>query len=185
MLIKLSAECLTAIGAKSADEFPGKLVALLVTCAGLSATVSKQETTITTMQEAHNVLVASQKTGNETITAQAGKIALIENTLGNPAAMTESKIKEIATIAGSAEAAKALGETGTTPPAPPAQTAAGGGTGSEQFTSLIKAGKYEEAFAFGNAELKAEFSSAKAYASYMKNSKAGRVSITENRNRTS
>lgn len=177
MIIKLSAECLAAVGAKTADEFPSRLAALLNTCSGMAAKITGLETGFATATETIGNLETALDTAEKTITAQAGKITTLETAVGNPAAMTEARIKtiatEAATIAGSSEAMKAIGATGNgAPPAPPSNNA-GAATGT---AALIAAGKFEEAWT-ADKNVQAEFPTAKGYAAFMRAQSNGQVRI--------
>ena len=96
--------------------------------------------------------------------------------LGNPATLTEARIREIATTAGSAEAAKALGATGITPPAPPSVPPAAHSKTqwAGDVQSLIKAGKYKEAFEADPA-IRAEFDELEVFEHYMRAQRGGHI----------
>lgn len=106
MMIKLSQACLASVGAKTADEFPEKLVALLNSCATLTEAVATLKTNFTTAQTAATEAKAALDQSVKTIGEQASKITILETAIGNPATLTEVKIKEIAAATAKTEASK-------------------------------------------------------------------------------
>ncbi len=96
--------------------------------------------------------------------------------LGNPATLTEARIREIAESAGSMKAAQALGATGITPPAPPSMPPAAHPKTERagNVQSLIKAGKFKEAFEADPA-IRAEFDEVEVFVSYMKARRGGHI----------
>lgn len=141
MIIKLSAECLAAVGAKTADEFPAKLAALLNTCAGLSATVDGTKTALATAVETIGALETKQAESDKTISAQAEKIKTLEAAVGNPATMTEAKIKEIAADSAKIEASKVaveqIGSIGGAPATAAPVNIGAAKTEAESFPDLV------------------------------------------------
>lgn len=152
-----------AIGATTEQEFNSKFEAFLETAVANATAHTKLVTDFAALQTAHNETVTALTEAHKAI---LGKITALETTLGNPATLTESKIKEIATIAGSSEASKAVAACGFTPPAPPA---AGSSLGAKTAVDqLVAAGKFDEAFA-ADANIQAEFITKESYGAYMRN----------------
>lgn len=173
-MLKFTAAQLTSLGCKTHEEAAEKIT-------GMAATMATQATEITSLRTALTDSVTANTNLQGVVTAQAGEIATLKTTLGNPATLTESRIKEISTAeaktAGSAAAQAAISGVGMGAPvaAAPAQAATAG-----TFKTLSDQGKHEEAFAHADNNTKAEFIDAKNYAAFMKAQGAGQVRLNRN-----
>ena len=120
-LLKITDAQLSAVGAKSQDEFLAKVVEL---CTGAKTSADAATQAIASLPKTIGEAVTEAM---KPVTASIGELTVTvgshTKTLGNPELMTEAKIREIATTAGSSEAAKALGATGLSPAAPPSAAA--------------------------------------------------------------
>ena len=159
-MIKISAQDLASIGATDADGFISALLAKvksLETVANSAAGLSEMCKSLTTDLAAAN-----------------GKIATLETKLAAVQPMDEAKVKSLAEGAASRITTEALAKVGQNVlPSAPADPGAKDGV-----ANMIAAGDYEGAYNASN-EIKAEFSSAKTYAAYMKASKSGNVRLFE------
>lgn len=142
-LIKISPECLTAVGAKSLDEFPGKLAALLVTCAGLAASLATAQGAITTLETKNGELKAALDLAATAIASHDTEIKAVKADLGNPATLTEAKIKTIATDTAKTEASRVaveqIGAIGGAPATAAPINADKTKAGEKGFTDLVAA----------------------------------------------
>ena len=174
-LLKISDAHLTAVGAKSQDEFISKVVEL---CTSANTAASATTKAIEGLAAPMASLAEGIKGNTTSIGQITNALSLITEKLGNPELMTEAKIKEIAASAGSAKAAEALGATGITPPAPPSAAAKVGAESANAVQSLIKAGKFKEAFE-ADANIKAEFGEVGVFVSFMKAQRGGHVKLKQ------
>jgi TolA-binding protein len=168
MLIKLSAEVLAACGAKTADEFPGKLVELLNRNTQAVATVETLSATVESLETSNTSLTSK-------LTEAENKIKALETGANG---MTEARIKQIATeagtTAGSKTAQEAVGAIGAG--AIPAGAAPAGANTDPQkaINALIEAGKYGEAYD-ADKNIRAEFTSKSHYCAWMRNRRVVRI----------
>ena len=175
-LLKISDAHLAAVGAKSQDEFIAKVVELA------SGAKSSADAATKAIEGIGSNIASAVAEGMKGVNASIGELTTTvaghTKSLGNPEILTEAKIREIATTAGSSEAAKALGATGLTPAAPPSAAAKAAGDANAAANDLLKAGKYAEAFA-ANRNWQAEFGDVKVFTAFMKAQRGGHVKLRE------
>ena len=174
-LLKITDAQLAAVGAKSQDEFLAKVVELVTGANTKVDDLVKSQAGFATKADITDALKPFTSSIGEITTS----LATITERLGNPATLTEAKIREIATTAGSAKAAEALGATGVTPPAPPSAAAKVNDANTVQ--ALVKAGKYAEAFA-ADENIRAEFGDVKTYTAFMKANRGGHIKLHNKNN---
>lgn len=173
-LFKISEATLAIVGVKDADSFFKTLADNSVAMTKGLTTLDEFKATIGT--EVTKAVTEGMKGVNASIGELATTVAGHTKSLGNPELLTEAKIREIATTAGSSEAAKALGATGATPPAPPSAAAKAADANASQ--ALLKAGKYAEAFA-SNANWQAEFGTVEVFTAFFQAQRGGHVKLRE------
>lgn len=170
MIVKLTSEQITKLGAKDPADASVKLAAFFIASAQLETVMAEQPT----------------------LAALETRIAALEKL---PAAVTEARVKEIVTAESSvpiktfissvegkqligAEASRitmeALSNVGTIPakPSPAAATPTAG-----TVADLEAAGEYEKSFALLPESERADFLDAKSYASFQKANRKGAVQL--------
>lgn len=164
MIVQISPELMAAVGATTATEFPDKLSAFI-------AESTKAKSSMLTLEALATRIEALEK--KPTAEAVAG--------------ITEARVTEIVTAALAndttkatikAEASKVFLDAGAATGTHPVKPSPANPTPTANATAdLIKAGKYEEAYA-GDKALQAEFTDAKNFAAYAKANAAGQIRIS-------
>lgn len=130
-MLKLTASQLASLECKTHEEASDKIVALFGNFKTQAETITGLQGKLTDATKANADLKA-------TVEASDKKIVALETALGDPKAMTEARIGEIAKAKGSEAAMTALSGTGTGTPVPPAPV---GGTtntpAAKSFPDLV------------------------------------------------
>lgn len=145
-LIKLSDSVLKAVGATNGDEFCAKLVDMLQANAKATETIGTLTANLKTANDSIAAFADFSTTAQKAIAAQALLITGLDAKLGNPSLLTEAKITELATTAGTAAGSKtameAVGAVGAGAPPAPAGHPAGPakpGTEAKTFPDIVAA----------------------------------------------
>ncbi len=170
MILKLTSAQIAAVGAKDESEFSAKFDAFV-------ANAKQMETVMANSPDPSDL---------------EARIEALEK---NPVALSEARVKElissecavpIKTFIGStdgkalifAEASRAVVETSAATGTTPAKDSPAPAGKADAAADLVKAGKFEEAYA-ASAELQAEFPDAKCYAAFAKAESQGRVNFAK------
>lgn len=165
MLVKLSDEIVTFLGAKDPAQAAAGLATTIHDFQKLKSTMAETTTNFEALAQRIKALEDRQHVTAETVNAQI-KAGIAD---------ARAEIITAATAEASRTVTTALASVGTAP-VKPAPVSADVST-EDKVKSLEAAGKYEEAFALLPAAERSQYLGAKSYAAYRKAARVGRVAV--------